>query len=99
MASAIPRVNPDATVALYCALATHAGVRRPVTVEDPRSPATSSSATRPRFAVIASHADEPLTVKPLLGEASRLAALGDAEVVDGSPWARSGSRSFKSSPS
>ena len=36
MAAVTPRVNPDATVTLYDALADHAGVRRPVTVEDPR---------------------------------------------------------------
>ena len=36
MAALTPRVNPDATVALYGALATHAGVRRPVAVDDPR---------------------------------------------------------------
>src|SRR6202012_5427458 len=35
MPSAAPRVNPDATVALYGALATHAGVRRPVSVDEP----------------------------------------------------------------
>jgi hypothetical protein len=36
MAALTPRVNPDDSVALYAALATHAGLRRPVTVDDPR---------------------------------------------------------------
>ena len=67
MASAVARVNPDATVALYGALATHAGVRRPVTVDDPEV-ACDVLVHRDgtRFAVIASHADEELTVKPAL---------------------------------
>ena len=35
MAALTPRVNPDATVALYGALAAHAGVRRPVSRRRP----------------------------------------------------------------
>jgi hypothetical protein len=89
MASAAPRVNPDATVALYGALATHAGVRRPVTVEDP-DVACDVLVHRDgtRYAVIASHADETLTVKPTLSAAGELApplgltALGETEVTD-----------------
>ena len=68
MAAVTPRVNPDATVTLYGALATHAGVRRPVTVDDPRVACdvlVRDDGTR--FAVLASHADEQLTVKPRLG--------------------------------
>ena len=34
MAAGTPRVNPEATSTLYGALAAHAGVRRPVTVDD-----------------------------------------------------------------
>jgi endo-1,4-beta-mannosidase len=63
-AAATPRVNPDATVALYGALATHAGVRRPVTTEDPGVACDmllhSGGA---RYAVLTSHADETVTVK------------------------------------
>ncbi len=71
MAAAAPRVNPDATMALYGALATHAGVRRPVSVADP-DVACDVLVHRDgtRFAVIASHADEELTVKPALGAAA-----------------------------
>jgi endo-1,4-beta-mannosidase len=36
MAAATPRVNPEATWQIYSALATEAGVARPVRVEDPR---------------------------------------------------------------
>ena len=36
MAAATPRVNPEATSTMYDALAAHAGVRRLVTVDDPR---------------------------------------------------------------
>ena len=89
MAAAVPRVNPDATVALYDALATHAGVRRPVSVNDP-DVACDVLVHRDgtRFAVIASHADEELTVKPALGAAAGqappqgLTALGETEIVD-----------------
>jgi endo-1,4-beta-mannosidase len=90
MASAVPRVNPDATAALYAALATHAGVRRPVTVEDPEV-ACDVLVHRDgtRFAVLASHAAGPLTVKPALAAASPggqpprgLTPLGETAVAD-----------------
>jgi endo-1,4-beta-mannosidase len=89
MAAAATRVNPDATVALYGALATHAGVRRPVTVEDP-DVACDVLVHRDgtRFAVISSHADEELTVKPVLGTTGErvlpagLTALGETEIVN-----------------
>ena len=83
MAAVTPRVNPDATVTLYGALATHAGVRRPVTVDDPR--VACDMLVRDdgsRFAVLVSHDDEQLTVKPQLGEGERLATLDEAEVVE-----------------
>jgi hypothetical protein len=83
MAAVTPRVNPDATVTLYGALATHAGVRRPVTVDDPR--VACDMLVRDdgsRFAVLVSHDDEQLTVKPRLGEGERLATLDEAEVVE-----------------
>jgi len=89
MASAVGQVNPDATVALYDALGTHAGVRRPVTVEDP-DVACDVLVHRDgtRYAVIASHADEELTVKPTLSATGEhepplgLTALGETEIVD-----------------
>ena len=89
MAAALARVNPDATVALYGALATHAGVRRAVTVEDP-DVACDMLVHRDgtRYAVISSHADEALTVKPALGAAGAhepplgLTPLGETEIVD-----------------
>jgi endo-1,4-beta-mannosidase len=89
MAALVPRVNPDATAALYGALATHAGVRRVVSVDDP-DVACDLLIHRDgrRFAVIASHADEELTVKPSLSAPSDqapprgLTALGDTEIVD-----------------
>jgi endo-1,4-beta-mannosidase len=83
MAAVTPRVNPDATVTLYDALAAHAGVRRPVTVNDPRVACdTLARADGARFAVLASHAAEPLDVKPVLADGGRLATL-DAEDCDG----------------
>jgi endo-1,4-beta-mannosidase len=89
MAALTPRVNPDATVTLYAALATHAGVRRLVTVDDPEVACdvlVHKDGTR--FAVITSHADEGLTVKPTLGTPGEqapprgLTPLGESEVVD-----------------
>jgi endo-1,4-beta-mannosidase len=76
MAALTPLVNPDATVALYGALATHAGVRRPVAVDDPRVACdvlVHDDGTR--FAVLASHADENLTLKPALPDNERLAEI------------------------
>ena len=83
MAAVTPRVNPDATVILYNALATHAGVRRPVSVDDPR--VACDVLVRDdgaRFAVLASHADEELTLKPVLTRGGRLTPLGESEAVD-----------------
>jgi endo-1,4-beta-mannosidase len=82
MAAVTPRVNPDASVALYTALATHAGVSRPVAVDDPR--VACDVLVRDdgaRFAVLASHADEPLTLKPVLAR-GRLATLQGDEVTE-----------------
>ena len=90
MAALTPRVNPDATVTLYSALATHAGVRRPVTVDDPRVACdvlVHDNGTR--FAIIASHAGEQLTVKPALSvdagghPPTGLTPLGERCMVDG----------------
>lgn len=67
MAAASPRVNPDATVVLYGALAVHAGVRRLVSVPDPDVACDvlvhSGGA---RYAVITSHSAQELNVKPVL---------------------------------
>jgi endo-1,4-beta-mannosidase len=92
MAAAVARVNPDATVTLYEALAAHAGVRRPVSASDP-DVACDVLVHRDgtRYAVIASHADEEITVKPALGAPGAgtgsapprgLTPLGETEIVD-----------------
>lgn len=80
MAAVTPRVNPDATVALYDALAVHAGIARPVVADDPRVACdVLVHADGTRFAWLVSHAPEPVTVKPVLGAGLCLAALdGDA---------------------
>jgi endo-1,4-beta-mannosidase len=83
MAAVTPRVNPDATVTLYNALATHAGVRRPLCVDDPRIACdVLVRDDGARFAVLVSHADEQLTVKPVLPGNAGLATLGTSEMVD-----------------
>ena len=82
MSAVTPRVTPDATVALYGALATQAGVRRPVTVGDPRVACDVLVRNDgARFAVLVSHADEELTVRPRLGQGERLAVIDKAEVT------------------
>jgi hypothetical protein len=83
MAALTPRVNPDATVALYGALAAHAGVRRPVSVDDPRVACdvlTHHDGTR--FAVIASHADERLALKPELAPGETPATLDEERAME-----------------
>ncbi len=83
MAAVTPRVNPDAAVTLYGALATHAGVRRPVSADDPRVACDLLvRADGARFAVLVSHADEQLKIKPVLAGGGGLATLGSSEVVD-----------------
>lgn len=78
MASLTPRVNPDDTVSLYDALAVHAGVRRPIRVDDPRVAAdVLTHADGRRFVWLVSQATEPVTVKPVLAAGLRL------ETVDG----------------
>ena len=83
MAALTPRVNPDATVTLYTALATHAGVRRPISVDDPRVACdVLVHQDGRRFAVLASHADETLTIKPVLAAGEVLLPLDEDEPVD-----------------
>ena len=84
MAAVTPRVNPDDTVTLYNALAVHAGVRRAITVDDPRVACdTLVRDDGARFAVLVSHADETLTVKPVLPAGRRLLTLEGEETNGG----------------
>ena len=84
MAALTPHVNPDDAVTLYGALAAHAGVRRAVTVDDPRVACdTLIRDDGTLFAVLASHADEPLTVKPALDGGGELTTLEGAEAGEG----------------
>jgi endo-1,4-beta-mannosidase len=83
MAAATPAVNPEATSVLYDALAVHAGVRRLVTVEDPRVAAdTLVHADGTRLAWLVSQATEPVAVKPQLAAGLRLCAL-DGSTANG----------------
>ena len=84
MAALTPRVNPDDAVTLYGALAAHAGVRRAVSVDDPRVACdTLVRDDGTVFALLASHGAEPITVKPVLAADSVLSALDDNQVVEG----------------
>ncbi len=67
MAAVTPRLDQEPLVALYDALAEQAGVCRPVAVADPR--VACDVLVRDdgvRFAVLVSHAAEPLTVRPVI---------------------------------
>ncbi len=69
MAAVTPRVNPEDTCRLYDALAEVAGVRRPVTVADPRVSAdVLVRGDGTRFAVLVSQADSELRVTPRSAE-------------------------------
>jgi len=84
MAALIPGVNPDDTVTLYDALAIQARARRPVTVADPR--VACDTLIRDDgivFAILASHAAEPLTVKPVVSADGGLMTLDGQETVAG----------------
>jgi hypothetical protein len=81
MAAVTPRVNPDATVTLYDALAVHAGVTRSVVVDDFRVAADVLVHTDgTQFAWLVSQAAEIVTVKPVLGGGLSLRTL-DGEVI------------------
>ena len=89
MAALTPRVNPDDTVTLYDALATHARARRHVTVNDPRVACDSLIRDDGAlFAVLVSHAAEPLTVEPTLadGELTTMEGKDAAEGVELGPF-------------
>jgi hypothetical protein len=79
MAAVTPRVNPEDTVALYDALGAHAGVRRPVTVADPRVSVDRLEHEDGRtFVWLVSQAREELTVKPVVNGGGPLYDLDGA---------------------
>jgi endo-1,4-beta-mannosidase len=83
MAAVTPGANPDATSILYDALATYAGARRPVTVDDPRVAAdVLVRADGTRFAWLVSHAAEPVTIKPQVSSGSQLCGLDGTPVSE-----------------
>ncbi|MEV7086035.1 cellulase family glycosylhydrolase [Streptomyces sp. NPDC093085] len=82
MASVTPRVNPEQTVRLYDALAAHAGVRRPVTVADPRVAVDLlDHAGGERYVWLVSQGREELRVTPAVEAGRRLTEL-DGSAVD-----------------
>ena len=84
MAALTHAVNPDDTVTLYAALAAHARITPPVTVDDPRVACdVLVRSDGARFAFLVSHADEPLTVKPVLEQGCRLTTLDGEDVTGG----------------
>ena len=81
LAAGSARVNPEPTWRLYDALATVAGVSRPVTVEDPRVLAAELRHRDGRTLVwLISQADTEVTVKPTVQ--GRLADLSTGQPVD-----------------
>ncbi|MEV0091225.1 cellulase family glycosylhydrolase [Streptomyces sp. NPDC050738] len=84
MAAVTPRVNPEATSRLYDALAAHAGVRRPVTVDDSRVAVDLLlHEDGHRFVWLVSQCPEELRVKPVVEAGHRLSQLtgGAADTV------------------
>jgi endo-1,4-beta-mannosidase len=68
---------------LYDALARHAGVRRVITVDDPRVGCdVLVREDGQRFAWLVSQGEEPITAKPQLGSGLRLRELGGSPVGD-----------------
>ena len=71
LAAAQGRVNPEPTWRIYRALAVHAGVVRPVTVDDPRVLVDGLvHADGRRFTWLVSESAEPLTVRPMPADAA-----------------------------
>ncbi|WP_165990135.1 cellulase family glycosylhydrolase [Streptomyces sp. YIM 98790] len=80
LAAVTPRVNPEDTAVLYGALATAAGVRRPVTVNDTRVAVDRLEHPDGRvFVWLVSQSREEVTVEPVLPDGGELLAL------DGTP--------------
>jgi endo-1,4-beta-mannosidase len=83
MAAHTPRVNPEPTYRLYDALAALAGVRRPVTVADPRvSVDLLTHADGRRFVFLVSQASDELTIRPAVSSGTgRLSGLTDGLIT------------------
>jgi endo-1,4-beta-mannosidase len=76
LAASTPRVNPDDVVRLYGALAQVAGVRPPLSIDDPRVLAdVLDHEDGRRFGWLISQADEKVTVRPVLPDGHCLVAL------------------------
>jgi endo-1,4-beta-mannosidase len=81
MATVTPRINPDATVRLYDALARHAGARRPVTVDDPRVAVDTLVHDSGELLVwLVNHGHDELAVKPTVTGPAPLRTLGGADL-------------------
>jgi beta-glucosidase len=81
LASARARVNPEDTWRLYRALGAHAGIRPPVTVEDPRVLVDGLvHDDGRRFVWFVSECAEPLTFAPQLRDGGTLVELAGGEV-------------------
>jgi hypothetical protein len=81
LAAATARVNPEPTWRIYDALATVAGLSRPVTVEDPRVMAAELRHRDGRnFVWLVSQSDHEVTVKPTVK--GRLADLDTGQPTE-----------------
>ncbi|MFL6074453.1 MAG: cellulase family glycosylhydrolase [Mycobacteriales bacterium] len=87
LAAATPAVNPEATSRLYDALAAEAGVRRPVTVADPRVAVDHLvHAAGRRWVWFVSQAAEELAVKPALTIPGQLRDLDESGTLTLPPY-------------
>jgi endo-1,4-beta-mannosidase len=83
MASSAAQPEPSGVGALYDALAIHAGIRRLVTVPEPRVGADIVVRDDGQhFAWLVSQAEVPVTVRPQFANGLRLRALDGSEVSD-----------------
>jgi endo-1,4-beta-mannosidase len=82
MAAVTPAANPEAAQVLYGALAAHAGLDRPVTVDDPRVAVDELvHADGRRFVWLVSQSDGELSVKPTLANGLDLRTLAGDPVA------------------
>jgi hypothetical protein len=78
LAASTPRVNPNDVVRFYTALAQVAGVRPPLSVDDPRVLAdVLEHEDGRRFGVLVSQADEKVSVRAVLPDGQCLATLDE----------------------
>ena len=81
MAARTPRANPENTWRLYSALATEAGVQRPVRVDDPRVITGLIRTGAAHTALFLNCSSDLIAAEPILADGVALPAAGDEPVL------------------